>query len=78
MADYLNITGNDQEEFTSWSMMESSTMESFNLATATPIQKGELKAYHFIMPVLGAFVIILNGVVVISSGLILKRGKFRI
>lgn len=50
--------------------------ETFTLATATPVQKAELKLYDFLMPALGLLVICLNGAVVVSSGLILKRGKF--
>lgn len=49
-----------------------------DLINATAIQKTTLNLYQVLVPSLGVFVIILNFLVVFSSGLILKKGKILI
>lgn len=46
-----------------------------NLENAPKTQKAALKLYDYLIPSIGALVIVLNLAVVVSSGLILKKGK---
>lgn len=46
-----------------------------NLEDAPKTQKATLKLYDYLIPSIGALVIALNLAVVVSSGLILKKGK---
>lgn len=45
-------------------------------AITDPGQKVQVSLYGILMPIVGAIVIILNLAVVISSGLIIKKGNF--
>lgn len=52
--------------------------EDLLTTTLEPVIQGArvLRLYDIFIPLLGAFIIVLNLAVVVSSGLILKRGKF--
>lgn len=46
------------------------------IATSTVAESRVLGLYDILIPLLGAFIIVLNLAVVVSSGLILKKGKW--